>query len=54
MMDEKIKLEVLKNVFKEVFGERINFINVKPLKEQTYDAEIEKHSKVEEEERKDG
>lgn len=32
MTDDEIKREVLKKVFKEVFGERITFIDVKTPK----------------------
>lgn len=50
MTENEIKLEVLKKVFNEVFGERINFIDVKTRKEQMYAAELEKRAEAEEKE----
>lgn len=54
MTENEIKLEVLKKVFEVVFGERINFIDVKTLKEQMYAAELEKHAEAEKKGGKNG
>ena len=54
MTDDEIKLEIFKKVFKEVFGERISFIDVKTLREQMYAAELEKRAEAEKKGGKNG